>query len=761
MISNPGHLCVECGKHFSRKDYLHRHQLNHLRIKPYQCKPCQVAFARSDLLSKHKRSKLHLKQCTGSGIAALAPANPARESRGPETRIRPGLPNFSSLGPVPTPPPQPGIILPGVLLLYRGRSFLDGSVNSPFAMEAAIGGNGGLIDNLLWLFSDATSEFGTSTVLNPVAEDWRQNETPTAFQNLDYEASQAWNRSIGGRTVKIEEKTRQTVFAIFPEVKELESISVERLDEYLALYWFNFSQTFPIVHRATFDPNTCDAYLLTSMLVIGMAHSVDDWEYKTLILLNKKYRRAIYNVVEGSTELPLELLQALIMHNFSAKNFGDSLLNKFAQVDHGANVMYLKFSGLLEEIQEPQVGNEFDDPDVLRSQWHRWIYYESCKRAVFFQFICDTQHTTFSKLELLSSFDIKFELPCSDEVWQSGEPVRFAREWLRQQRQLHMSMPTTARPELAPGKWPTFLWTLKSMMNELTELTRTYLVDCFSLYSRYILLHGLMRICWDMRGQGLLDLGVVTQRKLMDFYKKIERGFGDWKTQFDFHVRTYNEQVKNSSDTDSQAMNNYGPTNALWANISFYYTGLFCLYADISVIRKYAVEYVIGREPKMAQNRDSALIGQWARSPNGRPAALESAMFLRLVAGNEETVNTFSHVPGTAYVAALIIWAYETRREFAYNGPCEFRLYFDQYGAVNYDKASTNAESYFHLLSEPGKDDEIDRLGLNYSEICYGGSLAVVCYVLHLLRGCKWSYSVDLVRALEQIVKTYGNSQST
>lgn len=49
------HVCMDCGKGFSRADILHIHERIHSGEQPYECRECGERFARTDLLSEHAR----------------------------------------------------------------------------------------------------------------------------------------------------------------------------------------------------------------------------------------------------------------------------------------------------------------------------------------------------------------------------------------------------------------------------------------------------------------------------------------------------------------------------------------------------------------------------------------------------------------------------------------------------------------------------------------------------------------------------------
>lgn len=950
--------CPTCGKSYSRKDFLARHQLNHKNIRPFKCETCDLSFTRRDMLSKHCKSHSHQKmveqkaKATTNNIEedgavpggggggndhnpttplsgvdnnkvdqyqtsseAVSPATfnePNNEksqvSSNPYKKLR--IANFLNDydEKIYTPPLQPSIIRPsssstlsgaavdvnfGNLIrinsqllqnrnnpsspshLKRSYSNSDHSIDtnsldeSPKEFLSLLDMSGGFIDNLLWLFTDNFPEemLNENNLVSHPESAVIDVDATTKFDiaPASYNVTDAHTHMFGSKRFKINETTRLKILEFFSDLESLKNVSLSRLDEYMDLYWFNFAQTFPIIHQVTFDPNKADIYLLISILIIGMAHTADRLEYELSIQINKNFRRRIKDVIDEDTQLSLPIMQALILHNFSAKNFGDTKLTQMSQIDHGSNLLYLKFSGFLENLSaEPVIHKSKDSTsEELYEQWQKWIYYETSKRTVFFEYICDTQHITFNRAEL-SQFDIKSELPCSDQVWNASTPEEFFAAYqiqpnslvTRPKLNIHANDTTdnhqkhrtrSTRPGAVNnpanvkeddkftkvvmeryihlpsgsgnqynskvlGKWPTFLWTLKSFMTEYRENQREFSLNCYSLFSRYIILHSLIRVCWHARGHGLLDLGIISQNRLNEFFNKLELAFANWKGYFDLHIKLYDDQlntvdpkkgltnrINDNSSIDEDTLNkyseirsqvllnNYGPTNACWANLSFFYVGLFTLYADITSLSKFATEYNKPLSTKFHQDlkeleheRNIVLVEQWARSSNAEIAVIEACKYFTLVYKHEETINTYSHVPPSVLIATMIIWCFEKKNCF-YDLERKLKIgsreqlnlkpskYFDRKGDVIHSLAREQAHNYCELIAKQANDrdddsqtddDGKDLKSLKIQKIKeykkrQEYTVGVVCYGLDLIRHCKWPHSIDIVEKLEHIVKSY------
>lgn len=181
------------------------------------------------------------------------------------------------------------------------------------------------------------------------------------------------------------------------------------------------------------------------------------------------------------------------------------------------------------------------------------------------------------------------------------------------------------------GTWPSFLFSVRRLMSPYRESQKEYSLDCFSQFSRFILLHGLLSICWDSQWRGLLDMGIVSKRRMSEFRLRLVQAIASWREYFDRQLKELNtpdfnlllsangeqsyrrrhhhvetstaiaarhrnlsqNNAVHSSSTDRRSsmtphLNYYGNSPLLCANWSLYNFGLIALYSDTSSLRTFA-----------------------------------------------------------------------------------------------------------------------------------------------------------------------------
>lgn len=124
----------------------------------------------------------------------------------------------------------------------------------------------------------------------------------------------------------------------------------------------------------------------------------------------------------------------------------------------------------------------------------------------------DSQHSTiFRHVPALSAFQIQLQLPASEEEWTKTS----AQEWDRFRKRKEYKSPNF------------FIPTLKASL--LPPKTSTYSLDTFS---RFVVIHGLLSIAYDMRWKGNILLGTEREHlngdsTLSGWRDKLSSAFGE------------------------------------------------------------------------------------------------------------------------------------------------------------------------------------------------------------------------------------------
>ncbi|KAK9453515.1 fungal-specific transcription factor domain-containing protein, partial [Dipodascopsis uninucleata] len=545
-------------------------------------------------------------------------------------------------------------------------------------------------------------------------------------------------------TAEVHERMLEVLKPIAEVTTENPYFSLTAVKRYLNLYWVHFDPLYPILHRSTFDPSVMDPALLISIVTIGMAYSSDSEASLLAISIHKKFRNIVFLMIEDQPQVQLWVHQTLLLTNYFDKMLGSTVQYDMSQFFHGTNIALMHFSGYLKGLTEPPV-NETYDVATADTQWREWVIYETTKRTAFFAFTCDTQHATlFRHSPILSAFEVRLDLPCTDACWAASDGIEFIRMYKEQYRiaqlsrfriegdnipvhhfpshlknpemttqssQFRQSQYTGSDPSIKQqnmlafggqisgttpeGLWPSFLHSLKRLIRLSKEDQKKLQFSCFSQFSCLILLHGLLSICWDMQWRGLLDMGIVSKRRMTEFKDRLESSFDNWKSYIDYQLAKSNlppigtavvfspphgygrfnsflspsfddsANSKGYSDTsfDQSVLNDYvNNSPLLCSNWAMFQLGLLALHVDTMNLRINAGSpNVLGRKIRAIDREISnKAVHSWARSEDGRLATWNSVQFMRRIAENESLLDQAVHIPWGVYLTTLTIWSYET-----------------------------------------------------------------------------------------------------
>lgn len=505
--------------------------------------------------------------------------------------------------------------------------------------------------------------------------------------------------------------------------QHLSLFTASRISDYLKLFWRYFDVVYPVIHKPTFDTSKSEPELLIAMTTIGMAYSASDSVYNLAIEIHRKFRNMLLVKVDDQPQVPLWVHQSLLLTNHFVKMLGSRNQHAMSEMFHGTNIALLKLSGYLSDLKEPtptallnaeQDDTHHQDKDLLSQYWKEWIEYECRKRITFFAFICDTQHATlFRHTQGFSAFEINLELPCTDACWTASSAQSFWKCYKLQPQGVKPRPPPNQQDGVSSylwdsfgdlaksshtavhnysdasidsnsnnnnnqskdvkskvitnrirgeGNWPSLLFSIRRLMSPYRESQKEYSLHCFSQFSRLILLHGLLSICWDSQWRGLLDMGIVSKRRMSDFRIRLIQAISSWREYFDRQLqelntpdfnlllsangevsyrktdpdpnRAANITVLNKHEADANAaavpvnttvlnrhntdedgenyfqLNYFGNSPLLCANWSLYNFSLVALYADTLSLQTFA---------ECMSTYSSYMDQEWNRSSNVNP----------------------------------------------------------------------------------------------------------------------------------------------
>lgn len=473
--------------------------------------------------------------------------------------------------------------------------------------------------------------------------------------------------------------------------------TLKGINRYLMIYMEFFDSVYPIIHWPTFISTKPNTYLLFSMVSIGMALSHDKGVYERAVEINNCLRSGVLLEIVSSSDVPLALFQALLLENYFATVLGSKEQYKISQRFYGTIVSILKDSGYM-NIWKSVSFRSHDEEG-----WRQWIDQESKIRTAFFAFICDCQNATmFRHLYSVPLFDLKCILPGPDSCWMAVSSQEFWVQYeqipinLRQKRKypwMAKQNSSSYSAQLAnnipeEGSWPSFLWSVKRLLQTYDDSDVEYVSNCFSQYSRLILLHGLLSICSDMQWRGLMSLGIVSKQEIINFSNLIEAGFTSWRGYFDHQVVLSNS-ISTTEGSDypynGKILNDYSISPAYYTNMFIYLIGSLCLHTDLAAIEQY-----VGLLTPLVENRDPStsphsvcsdssssesgdidngiLLEQkirlqrklhaWGKSRESQTAITVLFELLRLAASNEDLTFKIPQMSFGVYSAALVLWCF-------------------------------------------------------------------------------------------------------
>lgn len=665
-----------CGKAFKRRDYLTRHEGNHSNVRPFQCLLCQKSFARRDLLDKHFRSKSHQLELLSKDNSRVTGTfnidlNSANQLFPPTKRLKPLQHDDEKSSHASDADPFDSESIENLMNCGRFSNVAN-------AIEDSFG----------WLFGSATP--------SEVSFDPREDISKTLHANQEL---QIMEFGVSDDTlIKLQRFIRN-------ETKLSDHImSRENVNVYLTSYWQFFGAVFPLIHRPTLDLNAFEKYnlgiyFLLSLITLGMAclgSSQVPPQHARLqsIEIQRALRGHIHHLLDTTeynmSTISLKLVQSALLSDIFHLYYGDAQQHIKFTIHHPVIINILKQMELYVNLTEPYL----DPQDVDFIKWSNWVRYESLKRIAFFAYILDTQSSfLIGTSSSISVFDVQLELPYTDSVWMAPDAVHFAAAYRMLPRDLvarrDYANPGTlekryqinkedvmSNGNLIPNvksesRWPNFLWSIRRLMQPYTGGQEEYHLNCFSQFSRFVLLHGVLSLVRELRTRNVfMTESKESAKTLNTIAARIEHAFFSWREYFHHNIAVANAAALQDLPT---LLNRYDASPLFWANITLLNCGLMGLYSNFGMVVQYSKTVIKSLNSELSSvlinspgklrfdaietTKNKILIITWAKSKDGEYALTQSCLLLQTILSNQSIISRVPHVAYSLYLATLVCWA--------------------------------------------------------------------------------------------------------
>ncbi|OAL30104.1 hypothetical protein AYO20_08907 [Fonsecaea nubica] len=241
------------------------------------------------------------------------------------------------------------------------------------------------------------------------------------------------------------------------------------------LYFENFHKNFPLLHQASFGPQS-DWIVVLAAAAIGSSFTKSSYGPDIREAFQEFLRRAVDRYTDGVPDSPLELplAQARILNLVGLVQSEREQLRALAPRYHADLSRWCLESGVLQvssggDLLEAETDSEGVE-DRLRL-WKKWIRVESLRRTGYMSWLLDCCLGYMANARPLCNMDdARTPLPCSESIWDASTPET----WADRTREL------AETPSLC-GALET-LYSKKQVDPEYSELSQTLLIH--ALYQR-------------------------------------------------------------------------------------------------------------------------------------------------------------------------------------------------------------------------------------------------------------------------------------
>ncbi|PPJ58533.1 hypothetical protein CBER1_07170 [Cercospora berteroae] len=463
-------------------------------------------------------------------------------------------------------------------------------------------------------------------------------------------------------------------------------LSVEMLKTYLTSFWIHIHQQMPIMHRPSFNGQTCPDLLLLAMMCLG-ACCLDRTHTPERIKASAELsffcawhiRWEIFKEAEFRPPAKMWTFQTMLLLELFEKMYSTRALHERAHIHHATTLTVMRRGSSLIGRGATDEAKAREDPtrtppgpegsintsgqNTADPWWNNWISKEASLRVGYAAFVIDSTHAAmFGHAAAMAPADLELQLPCDESIWaaQSGAEVMRAEGSLKANGFQRL----------------TFQEGLKRIMHGKPVRT--------NVFGRVILMAGLLNLSWQMNSRELQATTFSAQNSIGNPIKwrlTLCHAFDHWRKDFDESL----VKAEATSDPPVDLGNKSNchkdhRDNAFESRTCLHSLAHMALHAEIVDVEVLAgADRVLGRD---ILDVDRVVVRQrmqeWASSPRARDAVFYAMRFLRevLMPGPESStphtgrMRSKTGIPYSArddyllnrpyilYYACMVVWAY-------------------------------------------------------------------------------------------------------
>ncbi|KAJ5670290.1 uncharacterized protein N7477_005653 [Penicillium maclennaniae] len=283
-------------------------------------------------------------------------------------------------------------------------------------------------------------------------------------------------------------------------------LSLPALQGYCDLFFTRFNVTYPLIHQATFNPNTVEPIHLAAILFMGATYSTRE-AHQLAVGVHDKLRNQLLCHNDFSPQPDLWVLQTMLLIDCFGKMRAGPKQRENAQLFHCILIKLIRRSNCC-NIQDL---SHLASADDLDQAWRQAMDAEQRKRLAMHCFMWDTQLAVlFSQSLCMSAFEIRSSLPCNSTTWEASSACEWAHSAIRESNRHFLSV---LKGYITPGA--------VARPRDLNVFART------------VVLHGSMSISADLKRRDQTTLRSETPEKVGAWTPRMSRSYALWKVDFD------------------------------------------------------------------------------------------------------------------------------------------------------------------------------------------------------------------------------------